>query len=77
MSFYHSFNIAYWELRFPFILRQNIFWEVTGFKRNSTVGRGVKIVMFTDVLCLKTGLKASEALIHMCICEGFKTHAAF
>lgn len=33
--------------------------------------------MFTDVLCLKTGLKASEALIHMCICEGFKTHAAF
>lgn len=37
----------------------------------------MKIVLFTDVLCLKTGLKANEALIHMCICVGFKTHAAF
>lgn len=77
LSFYDAFNVAYWELCFPFILCQNIFWEVTGFKRSITVGRGVKIVLFTDVLYLKICLKASEALIHMCICVGFKTHAAF
>lgn len=77
VSFYGSFNVAYWELCFPFILCQDIFWEVTGFKRSITVGRGVKIVLFTDVLCLKTGLKTKEALIHMCICVGFKAHAAF
>lgn len=71
------FKVAYWELCFPFKLCQNTFWEVTGFKRSITVGRGVKIVLFTDVLCLKTCLKTNEALIHMCIYVGFKTHAAF
>lgn len=64
--FYYSFNVPYWKLHFPFILLQNIFWEATGFKRSITVGRRVKNILFTDVLCLKPGLKVNEGLIHVC-----------
>lgn len=35
----------------------------------------MKNVLFTDVLCLKPGLKVSEGLIHVCICVAFKTLA--